>query len=318
MRQAVAIRPYRVTDGPAVTALIAAAWPGDAVMQELQATHGPDRESPLRRAVIAEWDGEVAGAACVTGSNHHPSRHTLVLNVAPRFRRRGVGSALLARMRAATAASGLPFRTRARPSDASSTAFLVARGFRTLIRVRTGVIDPADPAVRRHVEALADPPPGTRLLPFDGPGSTASVDDCAGVLSSVYVDTHRWDPPAPWPADRAREHFCGTELVAGSMVCAYQDAALAGVGILLSLDGAAAPGAWYLSDVGVAGQDRPHARALTAALAAHCLEHAARNRRMVEFEVDDSHAHLWAVLETVPVVSASSDLVIMADDPVVS
>jgi hypothetical protein len=33
---------------------------------------------------------------------------------------------------------------------------------------------------------------------------------------------------------------------------------------------------------------------------------------------DDSHAHLWVVLETVPVVSASTDLVIMADDPGVS
>jgi GNAT superfamily N-acetyltransferase len=318
MRPAVDIRPYRVSDGPAVTALAAAAWPGDAVMQELQATHGPDRDSPLRRVVVAEWDGELAGAACVTASNRHPSRHTLVLHVAPRFRRRGVGSALLARMRAATAASGLPLRTRARPSDASSTAFLVARGFRVLVRVRTGVIDPAAPAVRRRVEALAHPPPGTRLLPFDGAESTASVDDCAGVLRSVYADTHGWDPPAPWPADQVREHFCGSELVAGSMVCAYQDAALAGVGILLSLGNAALPDAWYLSDVGVAGQDRPHARELTGALAAHCLEHAGRNRRMVEFEVDDSHAHLWAVLETVSVVSASTDLVIMADDPGVS
>lgn len=75
----------------------------------------------------------------------------------------------------------------------------------------------------------------------------------------------------------------------------------------------ALPDAWLLSDVGVAGQDRPHARELTGALVAHCPTYAASHQRIVEFEVDDSHVHLWAVLETLPVVGATHDLVVMAD-----
>jgi GNAT superfamily N-acetyltransferase len=314
MRVGMSIRPYQVVDGPAVTAIIRAAWPDDPVMQGLQATHGPDQESPLRCALVAEWDAEVVGAACVTSLNRHPSRHRLALNVAPRFRRRGVGSALLAGVRAAVAATGRPFQIHARPCDGGSMAFLVACGFRVLIRVRTGVIDPAAPAVRRRIEDLAHPPPGSRLLAVDDAESRATLDDCASVLWSVYVESHQWDPPAPWSPDPMREHFCGADLVGGSMVCAYQDGALAGVGTLVAVEeDVTLPPAWLLSDVGVAGQDRPHARELTGALVAHCLTYAASNRRMVEFEVDDSHVHLWAVLETLPVVGATRDLVVMAD-----
>lgn len=43
------------------------------------------------------------------------------------------------------------------------------------------------------------------------------------------------------------------------------------------------------------------------------LRHAARHRRMVELEVDDSHAHLWAVLAALPAVASVDDLVIVAD-----
>jgi GNAT superfamily N-acetyltransferase len=306
------IRPYRTDDEPDVLAVIDAVWPGDPVMRVLQARHGPDTEVPFRRTRVAERDARVVAAACATVNAHHPSRFTLRLNVAPGDRQCGIGSALLAQIRAATREDGRPLQVHVQASDGDSLRFAVRRGFRTLIRVRTGVIDTVDPRVLRWVQAMARPPSGIRLVPLDHADCPASRDDCAVVLDDCYVDAHAWDPPSPQSTGERRDHFLAEDVVPGSAVCAYDGDALAGVGVLIMPPLQEDSDAWYLCDVGVTGQGRPHARQLTAALAAHCLAHAARSGRRVEFEVDDSHAHLWVALETLPTV-ACDELLILAD-----
>jgi GNAT superfamily N-acetyltransferase len=311
-RAGLEIRPYRAIDEPEVLAVIGAVWPGDPVMRVLQARHGPDTDVPYRRTRVAERDSRVVAAACATVNAHHPGRFTLRLNVAPDHRRSGVGTALLAEIRAATREDGRPLQVHVRACDAGSLRFAVRRGFRTLIRVRTGVIDTADPRVLQWVEAMALPPSGTRLVPLDHPDCTASRDDCVVVLDDCYVEAHAWDPPDPLSIGERRDHFLAQNVVPGSPVCAYDGDTLAGVGVLIMPSLFEDSDAWYLCDVGVSGQGRPHARELTGALAAHCLAHAARNGRRVEFEVDDSHPHLWAALETLP-TAACGELLIMSD-----
>lgn len=308
------IRPYQDHDQAAVRRLLDQSWPNDPVMRELHDLHGPAHLSPWQQTLIAEADGVVVGAGTARHGQKHPARYWLVLNVAPAARRRGIGSRLFTALAALTCHDPRPFRVQARPSDTPTMKFLQQRGFQPLARTWEGTIDPQDGEAQSRLTDLARGAERFRLSRPRGEALDASRVELARFYAAWYQAIHAWDPPSPWLDDQAVEHFCGADLIANSVICAYRDGRLVGAGSLITPPFNPLPDELYLVQVGTLGLEGDDTRALTAALVADLIACAAREGKLIRFEVDDAHVDLWRVIEALPLVSGDQNFVVLAND----
>lgn len=124
-------------------------------MRELHDLHGRSGDTPWRRALVVEADGEIVAAVSVRLGQRHPAPYWLVLNVAPQWRRKGLGLRLLAELRNLSRHDRRPFRVQARPSDRQTMRFLQQRGFRPFVQTWEGIIDPHDVIVHERLAGMA-------------------------------------------------------------------------------------------------------------------------------------------------------------------
>ena len=309
------IRPYEDRDHAGVQRVLDHSWPDDPVMRELHTLHGPAQLSPWQQTLIAEADGVVVGAGTVRHGQRHPARYWLILNVAPGWRRRGIGSRLFTALATLIRHDPRAFRVQARPSDADTMQFLQQRGFQPLIRTWEGTIDPRDGEVQRRLTDLACGAARFRLKRPRGEALDASRVELARFYAAWYQAIHAWDPPSPWPDDQAVEHFCGADLIANSVVCAYRIGRLVGAGSLIAPPFNPMPDELYLVQVGTLGLEGNAAGALTAALVADLVACAAQEEKTIRFEVDDAHVDLWRVIEALPLASGDQNFMVLANDP---
>lgn len=198
-------RPWRAGDDQTLLQIWGDAE-GPAAQQfrgELAPDAGADDDGGWRRCVVAEDLGIPVAAGVVYASALHPERLWAYVEVARDHRRRGVGAALLRRLReAALTAPGGPKGLRTKTADGTEgQAFALASGFAPLQRSRHVIVRP-----------------GTLKLPVFGDGSeeqssqlvqdlaTGSVE-LSDAVGRYYTSVHAWDPPAPLSVGRAQQLF---------------------------------------------------------------------------------------------------------------
>lgn len=193
-------RPFEERDTAAVDALLDSSWPDDPALREISAIHGEDHDDGRwRRTLVSVSSGEIVGAGTLLGSARHPTRYFVVLLVAAEFRRRGIGSALLAAL--TSLGDGRPLLARVRETDGTGVGFLRSRGFGLLMRSRVGVVDPHDPRVR----AWAAGSRGAEMIDAD-----LSPYELAVAHEEAYAAEHAsWSPTTERPVDESLRIFCG-------------------------------------------------------------------------------------------------------------
>lgn len=289
------IRPYRDADESAVAALLAAAWPDDPVMVEISSQHGvdfADEHGRSRRTLVAEEGGGIVGAASLVGSAFHPARTFVVAVVGEPYRRRGIGSGLLAELRAG--GDGRPLQARARVTDEPGLAFLGAHGFGVLMRSRTGVVDPAEAA------AWIERQPAVRVK------RGVSREGMARAHAAAYRSEHAsWSPMSDRPFQELLEVFCGESWL--------PETALLAEGAVASLHGAPlvfAGDELFLMTGATSADDGP-LRALVAAELAWARDHG----KKVSIEADEANAALWTIRAELPAAVEPELLVLATDAP---
>jgi GNAT superfamily N-acetyltransferase len=211
------VRPFDAADLAACVAIGNAADPGHptslAAAQRREATWDGGRYHRTRY-VAEDTTGRVVGWGEVAHEpwQFHPRKYGLRLEVAAAHRRRGVGSALLARLLAELRRrDALLVRATATEDAAASITFLTRRGFREVwrnlpSRLDVGAFDPAPfaPAAERVDRQ------GVTLAPLAGERARD-----AGVLQEVYelyVTCNRGQQELEPVTPPAFEAFVATEL----------------------------------------------------------------------------------------------------------
>jgi GNAT superfamily N-acetyltransferase len=286
----VEIRPFKPTDMPGVGKLVAACWPDDPTMQELHGIHGLGPST-----LVAHQTGEIVGAATARESGRHPTRAELVVTVAPTYRRRKIGTALLQSL------AERRFLARTRWHDEAGLGFLHAHGFRVVMRNKVALVDPVPlKANERGLDIR--------------PAADMAVEEAAGAMAAQYRAEHAsWAPATEWPLEESVELFCGPFWVRESTVTAYRNGRLVGIGALLGEPVAEAPDELYLVHVGTLDAADPDAERVTRALAIRELEFARARGLRVRIEVDEANGPLWRLLDELPAVEESA-LVLLAND----
>lgn len=147
-------------------------------VQQFHVLHGPDGDDPWRRSRVAtDRDGQVIGCATVTSSALHPGRLPCAVDVAPAWRRRGVGSALLAAV-GAERPDARPMSSKARLSNTAATAFVTAVGGRPYQHCPGIAVDPRAEDVRRWALARRS-------------GSCRDLVEATDLVS-VFAELYRW------------------------------------------------------------------------------------------------------------------------------
>ena len=133
------VRPYRKEDHDAVVSLWSEVFP-----------HAPPRNDPARDIVrklevqpelflVAVVDGELAGTAMAGFDGHRGWVHLVAVD--PRYRRRGVGSALMRRAEALLDAMGCPkLNLQVRPTTPEIVGFYESLGFEVEERISMGKV----------------------------------------------------------------------------------------------------------------------------------------------------------------------------------
>jgi len=179
-----AVRPLVAADAGTIAAAFASIGWTDKTTAKYQ-WYAAQQEAGERVVWVAEHDGDFAGYGCVLWrSDYPPFREAGVpeivdLNVLPRFRRRGIGSALLAAAEATVADA-----TAAKASAAERSP---------VVGIGVGLGPDYGPAFRLYV-ARGYQPDG-RGVAYDGqtvrPGATIRVDDSA----TLYFTRRLGDRP---------------------------------------------------------------------------------------------------------------------------
>ncbi|UFU05039.1 GNAT family N-acetyltransferase [Ruania halotolerans] len=137
----VTFRPWRDGDDAAATAAFGAPDTPQAGLD--RPLLGPDTENPWRRCLVAEVDGELAGAGAVSEARLHPDRLWLYVEVAPDHRRRGIGTELVRRLQEHSAPSGVHTLRARFTADAEPAAhFAASLGMGAIQRSRQVVVRP--------------------------------------------------------------------------------------------------------------------------------------------------------------------------------
>ena len=147
-----------------------------------------DSNAPFSRALVATDEGIAVAAGVVFASTLHPTRLWLYVEVAREHRRTGVGTELVARLRALVPA-GHPAELKARYTRTAGTDAVAAAGFCVSLGMK-------EIQVARDVVVE---PGGLKLPLFEDDGLT--LDDIATgsveltqLVVEFYNATHHWDP----------------------------------------------------------------------------------------------------------------------------
>jgi GNAT superfamily N-acetyltransferase len=257
------IDPWREDDGVALDKVLEET---DVLTGQFRPQQGLPAAAPFRITFVARDDSGPVGVATAFESRWHPQRLWVSVEVASSHRRRGVGSALLGAVRAAS--GGRPLRAKVFAGGAAA-GFAAAHGFRVIQRSRTVRFDP--PQV---------PTPGMSVE------IDAAPEAVAAALLDIYVRTHAWDPPGDIDVD----DVLAVHVADAAVTLMVRDApgvALAAAGVYdeedgLGLSGGATAAAGTLA--------RPAVGAFLDAAAAY----AASQGRPLFVEVDDANTELVA------------------------
>ena len=304
--KALTIRPWEERDREAVAALVAASTGDDPIARTHAAVHGPTCAAPghVSRTLVACVGDLVVSAGTVWESWFHPARWRISLQVEPRHRRQGIGSAMLDALAAEAARHddrGLQVGLSAAATE--SQEFLVNRGFRDLMRTRLGRLDPThipDSSWLRITDS-ARWRSGSQI-PIRSFATFESRDDhSAGIAdlhARIYRQTHAWSPPAPPDPEQALSAFLGDDLIPEALFIAFDGDRPIGVSSLRHGESAME---FDLGWTGVLTEFGPHIPDLTLALLGHCLSFAREAERSISIEVDAADDILWDLIDTLPV-----------------
>jgi GNAT superfamily N-acetyltransferase len=275
------VRPFADGDSDAIGGVLDATYGHDPRLRALhEGGHGRPLEQPFRRTLVAEVEGEVVAAGTIIHGQRHPNRSWVTIAVAPRVRRRAIGTALLGELRRL---ADRPLCGRALFAEAPAIGFLRRHRFGLINRCWDRRFDPAA-VLARLPEPQLDRPP--------------SRDEAAAFFERWYQETHRWDPPAPWPLERAREFFCGDDLIPGSLVGVRADDRLIAAGSLIRPPGYDPGDELYLVWVGTLERDDEAATNVVAA----CVRFTLEAGKELRFEVDESNASVLTALDRLGVL----------------
>jgi GNAT superfamily N-acetyltransferase len=265
----------------------------------------PSADAPWSRCIVAEDQGIPVAAGAVYETSLHPERLWLYIEVAKDHRRTGVGTALLARLKAEAgqSPSGVSrLRAKVEP-DSSGAAFAAAAGLQPIQRSRVVVVQPG---------ALPLPD----LAGEDGPSldeaATGSVELTQAVVK-FYNAVHGWDR-SDMTVGRAQQMLLADSTGASGAVV-LRDAPrdkggkIAAFAISYTHSRTDAP-----SDV-LLGYD-PELGGAAAQSAAAKLLAMLVHQYPVQLEVDDAMTALTAVLE--PLLAAGTASVAGAETVILS
>ena len=295
------LRAFASDDGDAIRAILDAVYAHDRWVRSVHdGSHGKpvDRPGFQRTSLVAEFDGDIVGAGTINHSQRHPQRSWLSIDVAPSSRRRGVGTALLEELRGISERPLCARRDSSmRPALASSTG----TASRLSIGRGVGGFDPAVVVGRLPEPTLSRPP---------------TLDEAAAFFERWYCELHAFDPPTPWPLERAREVFCGS-LVEGSLVGVRHEGALIAAAGLIPTPGYDAGDELYLVCVGTLGANRQAASCTRSShVVAACARFALNIGKAIRYEVSEANESVRATLDAAGVLD-DPDLGIFAEDPTV-
>lgn len=151
--------------------------------------HGPDRDGTdwRRTRVAVDARDRMIGAASIVHNPLHPGRYPCAIEIAPTWRRRGIGTALLDTVKELRGNVSRPLSTKARVSDSAATAFLTSQGGFVYQRCPAAVLDAHDPSVQRWINAQSSI--GCTDL------THLSTGELSAAFSTQYLWTHRsWSP----------------------------------------------------------------------------------------------------------------------------
>jgi GNAT superfamily N-acetyltransferase len=295
------LRPFEERDKAAVDALLDSSWPDDPALREISAIHGEDLDDHghWRRTLVRVSSGKIVGAGTLLGSARHPGRYFAVLFVAVEFRRRGIGSALLAAL--TSLGDGRPLLARVRETDGTGVSFLRSRGFRLLMRSRVGVVDPDDLRVRAWAA-------GSGCAEID---ADVSPHELAVAHEEAYAAEHAsWSPTTEPPIEESLRLFCGDSWLPQTARVVRKHGRIAAVAALHEPPLASVDDELFLIAGSATGDDA----ALRAVVAAE-LELAYSLGTRVSIEADEANPSLSRILEELPAVLEPPLLLLSTDSP---
>lgn len=294
------LRPCRDADRAAVEALVEANYGSDP--DWLGTFLGLHRHDPSARrwraSLVAEQQGKVVAVGSAGAVLVHDAANANVI-VDEAMRRRGIGTALVSRLRAQAAADvKMPLMTSIRPHDQVAYEFTRSCGMSLLMRSRRWVVDPTSWAVEAWCEHALRAPHGFGVLE----AAQVDPDSLIEALSANYNRAHRsWIAvkQIPFPDLRA---YWSPALVPGSGLLVMDGGKPIGMSVLLDLR----TGPLYISPLGTFEPIEPIARefALTSYLVARCLRMARdRGSKQVIVQRDDEDGRLMPVFTDVPLLA---------------
>lgn len=184
----VRVRTWRPGDEASIDDLCNGS-PNGVWLSQFHQLHGPDEQGrQWRRCRIAiDATDTVVGAATIIVNTVHAGRMPCAIEVAPAWRRQGIGSILLQQMRALRPDAARPLSTKLDAADTAAHAFLTGAGGRVYQHCPGIILDTADPKVQ-HWAAHQSSAGCTTL---------EAVPDEALVkaMTDLYIWTHQdWSP----------------------------------------------------------------------------------------------------------------------------
>ncbi|MFC4334768.1 GNAT family N-acetyltransferase [Salininema proteolyticum] len=159
-------------------------------------TFGEDRDGvkPKRCRVMRGADGDLVGVAAYGTNDHHPAYLYAYVEVAEKYRRRGVGKRAFAEVCRLAGHDGRDFDTKYL-LDTPAHRFAEAMGFFRIQLVREPIVD---------VGALPDRDYG--VTEYE-PAKEEVPDDAVEAWGRFYEATHTWSPPRERDLAIWREDF---------------------------------------------------------------------------------------------------------------
>lgn len=158
-------------------------------VDQFHGLHGPDREGPewCRTRVAIDPEGQMIGCATITLSALHGSRLPCAVEVAPHARRRGLGRALIAEMKALRMSRTTPLSSKVRQSDSAAMGFVSAVGGRAYECSPGIVIDVGDSEIQRWAQSRSS----SSCRTLEG----SSPLELSDAFAALYEWIHRpWSP----------------------------------------------------------------------------------------------------------------------------
>lgn len=289
----VRVRPFASADPDAILAILDATYADDRWVRSLhEGSHGLPIERPhfRRSSLVAEIDGVVVAVGTISEGQRHPRRSWISIDVAPAERRRGIGTVILDELRGL---SERPLCARGGLADEGAVGFLRRHRFGLLDRSWDGRFDPATMIGR---------------LPDPTVGREPTLDEAAAFFERWHCAMHPFDPPTRWPLERAREVFCGDDLIPGFLVGVWEERSLTAAANLIRTPGDDIGDELYLVWVGTLGDER-HASSIVAS----CVRFAAEAGKAIRFEINEVNDPVRAALDQLGVLGEPT-LGIFAED----